>query len=200
MSDSESESVIDDVVSLFATCIKDPTRPTRCARVLCGCLHLLDGRGDIESYAYDARYCDPRNDEYEDIRKTYPEHLNACVALLSLPRTAQDKKDLNASLSEYTCSGPTSDEKGWLLEWLHHFQPDRTFNFEVFIRALVRHLAGVLLDAVNSKTVGCIATQPGLRKNRRKHTGSSMAHGRWPAPSPRPRAVRTGLCCLLPHM
>ncbi|KAH9835047.1 uncharacterized protein C8Q71DRAFT_138806 [Rhodofomes roseus] len=36
---------------------------------------------------------------------------------------------------------------------------------------LIRHLAGVLNNAVESKTVGGVTALPGLRKNRRKHTG-----------------------------
>ncbi|KAH9840758.1 uncharacterized protein C8Q71DRAFT_422332 [Rhodofomes roseus] len=145
------------------------------------------------------------NDGYEDIRKAYPEYLSACAAFLSLPRSAhidarniyhvrsiewmrttgrsgwkeqlmmQERRDLNDTFSVCTCTLPF-DASDRLLESLHRFKPTRHFTLQDFVQALVRHLSGILNDAVESRTVAGITALGGLKRNRRKHAGSLL----WP--------------------
>ncbi|TFY57637.1 hypothetical protein EVJ58_g6904 [Rhodofomes roseus] len=171
--------VLDEVALLFTDCMQDAAHPIHCARVLCACLHLLDGRGNGKRYALDVRFLIPRSNEYDYIRKTYPEYLNACTAFLSLPRSEEEVRKLNTDISTCTCSTPPDENTRRLLEWLHTFEPTRLFTLEDFIRALVRHLAGVLHNAVTSKTVGGVTAIRGLKKNRKKYAGVPL----WPKDS-----------------
>ena len=58
----------EEVALFFASCMKDPARPTHCARVLCSCLQVLDGSESDEPYALYQPYLMPENEDYEDIR------------------------------------------------------------------------------------------------------------------------------------
>ncbi|KZT67559.1 hypothetical protein DAEQUDRAFT_388958 [Daedalea quercina L-15889] len=156
-----STSVLDDVALFFTDCMKNPARPARCARVLCGCIHLLDGRDDDDPWVFEELYSKPRNDEYSDICERYHEYLNAYAAFLSLPRSNKERKDLDSSMRMCTCLDPPNS-RTWLLKWLHKFEPTR-----------------ILCHAVDTKTVGGVTALSGLKKNRRKGGGCTL----WPVDS-----------------
>ncbi|KAH9919929.1 uncharacterized protein B0H18DRAFT_1213604 [Fomitopsis serialis] len=169
---------IDIVAQLFASCMKDPARPKGCARALCGCLHLLDGEGKDDRFALFERYFRPNDEHYEHLRKTYPEYLSACAAFLSQPRSTQDEEELEVSLQRCSCSaiGTLGRDQRVMLGWLHTFEVAHKFALDDFIQALVRHLAGILHNAVKTKTVGGVSAKSGLKRNRKKHAGSPL----WP--------------------
>lgn len=49
------EQRLDDVAQLFVAGMKDPAHPTACARVLCGCLQMLDELRLSLPYALDVK-------------------------------------------------------------------------------------------------------------------------------------------------
>ncbi|KAH9918017.1 uncharacterized protein B0H18DRAFT_1032890, partial [Fomitopsis serialis] len=158
--------------------MKDPARPKGCARALCGCLHLLDGGGKDDRFALFERYFRPNDEHYEHLRKTYPEYLSACATYVSRPRSTQDEEELEASLQNCSCSalGTSGRNQRAMLGWLHTFEVAHKFTPDNFTQALVRHLAGILNNAVETKTVGCISAKSGLKRHRKKHTGRPL----WP--------------------
>ncbi|TFY56390.1 hypothetical protein EVJ58_g7677 [Rhodofomes roseus] len=169
-------SRLDDVAVLFTSCMKDPVRPKGCARLLCGCLHVLDGQSEVTRFALLERYNMPNYEDYEYIRRTYSEYLSACAAFLSLPLSAQDEEELNASLRTCTCFRRDERNPGELLLWLHTFETAHEFALDDFIQALIRHLAGILNNAVKTKTVPGVAALRGLKRYRKKYA----ANPPWP--------------------
>ncbi|KAH9914150.1 uncharacterized protein B0H18DRAFT_1125815 [Fomitopsis serialis] len=166
---------LDDVVGLLTASMKASARRRNCARVLCACLHMLDGMSATQSYAFDKPYDRPTagKELYEILRKMFPEYLSACAAFLSLPRSDKEAEDIDASVSVCACfRTPPKGKTRLLLGKLHKFGAARQFTFQDFIQALIRHVAGVLGNAVASKTVGGTAAMGGLRKHSRKHAES----------------------------
>ncbi|KAH9918004.1 uncharacterized protein B0H18DRAFT_1032779 [Fomitopsis serialis] len=158
--------------------MRDPARPKGCARALCGCLHLLGGSGKDDRFAIFGRYLLPINGHYEHLRKTYPEYLSACATFLSHPRSTQDEVELRASLEECSCLalGTVGGDQRVVLGCLHTFEVAHKFALGDFIQALVHHLAGILYNAVSTKTVGGISAKSGLKRHRKKYAGSPL----WP--------------------
>ncbi|KAH9919930.1 uncharacterized protein B0H18DRAFT_1213605 [Fomitopsis serialis] len=168
----------EEVALFFASCMKDPARPTHCARVLCSCLQILDGSEPYEPSALYRPYLVPQNKDYEDIRRIYSEGLNTSVAFLTLPRSNKETEDLDAFLSTCSCSfSPAKNAtEARLLLWLHAFEAARRLTLRDLTEALIRHLGGVLNHAVESRTVGGTTVMGGLAKHRKKHAGKPL----WP--------------------
>ncbi|TFY54230.1 hypothetical protein EVJ58_g8981 [Rhodofomes roseus] len=166
-----------DVALLFASSLQDPARPKHCARVLCGCLHLFDGRNRDDPYALYERYTTPDNENYEGLRRLHPECLDASVAFLSLVRSAKEEDDLDALLSTCACPSASDENTAELLQWLHAFEVARQFTLRDFTEALLRHLSGVLHSTIQTRTVGGTVALGGITKHRRNlHVGSPL----WP--------------------
>ncbi|TFY56389.1 hypothetical protein EVJ58_g7676 [Rhodofomes roseus] len=117
----------------------------------------------------------PDNDDYQYIRKTYPEYLSACVAFLSYPHSAQEEEELEASLRTCTCSRTRGTSQG-LLHRLHTFEVAHQFALEDFVQSLIRHLAGIIENAVRTKTLGSTTALSGLKRHRKKYAGNAL----WP--------------------
>ncbi|KAH9919934.1 uncharacterized protein B0H18DRAFT_1026273, partial [Fomitopsis serialis] len=117
-----------------------------------------------------------RNKTYENIRRMFPDYLNACVAFLSMPRSDQETEDLDAFLS--MCSCPRAEDENTMesLGWLHTFEAARQFTLRDLTEALIRHLSGVLNDAFVSRTVGGTVAMHGLTTHRKKRAGRPL----WP--------------------
>lgn len=124
-------------------------------------------------------YTYPTSTNYAYLRECYHEYLSACAAYLSRPLSAEKHWDiLNTDAgSECVCSmeGPTVEVTRLLL-FLHRFHTSRKFTYREFFYALVRHLGGVLSDAVESKNFGAFPAMRGLRKHAKNHTGNPL----WP--------------------
>ncbi|TFY57638.1 hypothetical protein EVJ58_g6907 [Rhodofomes roseus] len=162
--------LLDDVALFFTACMRDPARPQACARVLCACVHIIDGHEFDEPFAPDVRYRTPQSDGYEYIRKTHHEYLNSCAAFLSLPRSKEETRELRIDAIICMCSLPEHEDARRLVQWLHTFGAARLdFELEDLVQALVRHLAGILDHAVTSKTIGGLTAVGGLKKHRRKY-------------------------------
>ncbi|KAH9831763.1 uncharacterized protein C8Q71DRAFT_284324 [Rhodofomes roseus] len=178
---------VGDAALLFASSLQDPARPKHCARVLCGCLHLLDGMDRDDPYTLNEQYSIPENEDYQAIRRLYPECLDASVAFLALPRSDKNNEELDAFLRTCSCSPALDENTAELLQWLHTFEAARQFTLRDFAEALIRHLSGVLYNAVLTQTVGGTVAMGGLTKHRRKHLDSPL----WPTDASRllPRGV-----------
>ncbi|KAH9918007.1 uncharacterized protein B0H18DRAFT_1032804 [Fomitopsis serialis] len=117
-----------------------------------------------------------RSENYEDIRRMFPDYLNACIVFLSMPRSNQETEGLDEFLSMCPCSCASDENTAEALEWLHAFEAARQFTLRDLTEALIRHLGGVLNDAVVSRTVGGTVATGGLTKHRKKHAGRPL----WP--------------------
>ncbi|KAH9835657.1 uncharacterized protein C8Q71DRAFT_89855 [Rhodofomes roseus] len=167
----------DEIARFFTACMEDPARPTHCARVLCACLHALDGRRDYELFALDLPFFPPQFEGYESLRKTHHAYLTACVTFLSTLRSKEELEELAASISVCACPAPSAKGAArTLVARLHRFKPARQFTFRDFVEALVRHLGGILNHAVETKTISGAAASGGLKRNAKKHAECRL----WP--------------------
>ncbi|EPS96660.1 hypothetical protein FOMPIDRAFT_1053028 [Fomitopsis schrenkii] len=173
-----------DITSILTSYLKPsgPVHSVHCARVLCGCLHLLDGRRLTDPFAPDESYVYPRSPHYTYLREHYPDYLSACAAYLSQPLGEKESLDILdtdvGSVCVCSMEGPTV-EVTRLLGYLHQFHTSRKFILRDLFYALIRHLGGILTDAVQSRSVGAFTAMRGLRRQAKKHTGNLL----WPMDS-----------------